>query len=336
VAERLTVPAMPAPAAGLWFAIGRLVSRRLLTGLATLAALSALVFAATQALPGDAATQVLGPHASVVQVADMRQRLGLDRPVAVQYLAWISGLARGDFGQSLANGAPVREMLAPRIQATSVLVLVAACVAIPFALVMGVWTATRRDRAVDLAASFATLALAAVPEFVVGIVLVILFATGPLQWLPPVSLIDPSVPLLDQADAIALPSLTLILASTPYVLRMMRASMIEVLDSDYIAMARLNGIPELRIVLRHALRNAIGPAIQVIALTLIYLAGGVVVVESVFNYPGIGTALVDAVRYRDLPVVQFLSLVIASVYVVCNLAADIAVILVTPRLRTTL
>ena len=327
---------MPTPRAGLWLAIGLLISRRLLTGTVTLAALSVLVFAATQALPGDAATQVLGPHASVAQVAEMRVRLGLDRSVAIQYLAWISGLARGDFGQSLANGTPVREMLAPRIWATSVLVLVAACVAIPFALAMGVWTATHRDRAFDLTASTVTLTLAAVPEFVVGITLVILLATGPLQWLPPVSLIDPAVPLLNQADAIVLPSLTLILASTPYVLRMMRASMVEVLDSDYIAMARLNGIPERRIVLRHALRNAIGPAIQVIALTLIYLAGGVVVVESVFNYPGIGTALVDAVRYRDLPVVQFLSLVIASVYVVCNLAADIAVILVTPRLRTTL
>jgi peptide/nickel transport system permease protein len=133
-----------------------------------------------------------------------------------------------------------------------------------------------------------------------------------------------------------LPTLTLVVASTPYLARMMRASMIEVLDSDYIVMARLNGIAERHVVLHHALPNAIGPAIQVIALTLIYLAGGVVVVEAVFNYPGIGTALVDAVRYRDLPVVQLLSLAIAAVYVVCNLLADLAVILVTPRLRTAL
>ena len=314
----------------------RLIAWRIAVGLLTLLALSALVFAATQALPGDAATQVLGPHASAAQVADLRNRLGLDRPVPAQYAAWISGVAHGDLGRSLANGDPVREVLAPRIWATAVLVLLAAGLAIPLALALGVWTATHRDGALDLAVATATLALAAVPEFVVGILLVVLLATGPLQLLPPVSLIDPDLPLLGQWDALVLPTLTLVAASTPYVLRMMRASMVEVLDSDYIVMARLNGVPERRIVLRHALRNAVGPAIQVVALTLTYLAGGVVVVEAVFNYPGIGTALVEAVRYRDLPVVQVLSLAIGSVYVVCNLAADLAVVLVTPRLRTAL
>jgi peptide/nickel transport system permease protein len=316
--------------------IARLAARRVLVGLLTLLALSILVFAATQALPGDAAVQVLGPHASAAQVGAMRARLGLDQPVSAQYLAWIAGLARGDLGRSLANGDPVSAVLAPRVWATAVLVVLAAGLSIPLALALGVWTATHRNRWLDHAASAATLALAAVPEFVVGIALVVLLATGFVQLLPPVSLIDPNEPLLNQLDALALPTLTLVVASTPYVLRMVRSSMVEVLDSDYVAMARLNGIPERRVVLRHALRNAIGPAIQVVALTLTYLAGGVVVVEAVFNYPGVGTALVEAVRYRDLPVVQILALAIGSVYVICNLAADLAVTLVTPRLRTAL
>ncbi len=315
---------------------GRLIALRLAVGVATLLALSALVFAATQALPGDAATQVLGPHASASQVAAMRARLGLDRPLATQYADWVFGIVHGRLGTSLADGEPVSRLLAPRIAATGMVVLGAASLAIPLALLFGVWSAVRRDRAVDLIGSAITLAAASLPEFVVGIGLIVLLATGPLRIFPAVSLLDPARALWRQMPSIALPVLTLVVASIPYVLRMVRGSMIEVLDSDYVTMARLNGIPERRVVLHHALPNAIGPAVQVIALTLNYLAGGVVVVEAVFNYPGIGTALVQAVRYRDLPVVQFLVLAIGAFYVASNLVADLVAILITPRLRTAL
>jgi peptide/nickel transport system permease protein len=313
-----------------------LIGGRLAIGLLTLLALSVLVFAATQALPGDAAVQVLGPHASQTQILDMRQRLGLDRPIPVQYAHWISGVVRGDFGTSLANGTSVASLIAPRVYATALLVLISAGVAIPLALALGIWSAVRRDSLVDFTSSGILLVLASVPEFVVGIIIVALLATTVLRLFPPVSLIDVSMPIPGQLKYLVLPAATLVIASIPYVSRMMRASMIEVLDSQYIAMARLNGISERSVVLRHAFRNAIAPAIQVIALTLTYLAGGVVVVEAVFNYPGIGTALIDAVRYRDLPTVQFLTLLIGAVYVICNLMADVLGILLTPRLRTSL
>jgi peptide/nickel transport system permease protein len=314
----------------------KLVLRRLAIGFLTLIALSALVFAATQALPGDAAVQVLGPFATQAQIVEMRQRLGLDQPIYLQYLHWILGVLQGDFGTSLSSTDSVAHLLAPRIDATAVLVVMAATVAIPLALLLGIWAAVRRDRAADIVSSGSLLVMASLPEFVIGIGLVALLATTVLQLLPPVSLIDPSLPLLSQLQFAILPAITLVCASIPYVARMMRTSMIEVLDSSYIQMARLNGIPERRVVLVHAFRNAIAPAVQVIALTLTYLAGGVVVVEAVFNYPGIGTALIDAVRYRDLPVVQFLALLIGAIYVVCNLTADLVGILVTPRLRTSL
>lgn len=315
---------------------GRLIAIRLGLGLATLFALSMLVFAATQALPGDAAVQVLGPHASASQMVAMRERLGLDRPLLTQYTGWVGGMLRGQLGTSLADGEPVARLLAPRIAATAMVVLLASGLAIPIALGLGVWSAMRRDSLVDVLGSGITLVAASLPEFVVGIGLIVLLATGVWHLLPPVSLIDPARSLWAQIPSIALPVLTLVVASIPYVLRMVRGSMVEVLDSDYVAMARLNGISERRVVLWHALPNAIAPTIQVIALTLNYLAGGVVVVEAVFNYPGVGTALVQAVRYRDLPVVQLLVLAIGAFYVVSNLLADLAAILITPRLRTAL
>jgi peptide/nickel transport system permease protein len=275
----------------------------------------------------------LGPHATAEQIVALRTNLGLDRPIAVQYVGWLMGILHGDFGNSLTGGESVSALLAPHIIATAALMLFSATIAIPVALLLGVWSAVKRDRAFDHACSGILLVCASLPEFVIGIGLVALLATTWLRLFPPVSLLSPDDPILDQLRYLALPVATLVITSTPYVARMMRASMIEVLDSQYIAMARLNGIDERRIVFDYALRNAIPASIQVIALTLTYLAGGIVVVEAVFDYPGIGTAFIDAVRYRDLPTVQCLSLAIGSVYVLTNLLADIAVILCTPKLR---
>jgi peptide/nickel transport system permease protein len=209
-------------------------------------------------------------------------------------------------------------------------------VSIPLSVAIGCWAALKREKIFDSVSSILLLALAALPEFVVAVVLVILFATIVFHVLPAVSTIPPGSEPWDNIPALVLPCLTLVIAVAPYVARIMRASMIEVLESDYVEMARLKGLPERTVLLRHALPNALGPVFQVIALNLAYLAGGIVVVEYVFNYAGIGSALQDAVVNHDLPVVQALAMLIAALYVALNLIADVATIMVTPRLRTRL
>jgi peptide/nickel transport system permease protein len=214
------------------------------------------------------------------------------------------------------------------------LVLVASLVALPLSLLIGVWTAMRRDRPVDHITSTVTLVLAALPEFVIGIALVLLFATSVSHVLPAVSILPPGTHAWEDPKVVVLPAATLVLAVTPYISRIMRGSMVEVLESEYVTMARLKGLPERTVIWRHAVPNAIVPAIQVTALQLAWMAGGVVVVEFVFQYPGIGAALVDAVALRDMPVVQTVTMLAAGIYVGLNLLADIATILVTPKLRT--
>jgi peptide/nickel transport system permease protein len=228
----------------------------------------------------------------------------------------------------------VSTLLSGRIGNSAFLVLVAALVAVPLSIALGVWMAMKRDRAADHVGSTVSLVLAALPEFVIGIGLVLLFATSVFHLLPAVSLIPPGDHAWQHINVVILPAATLVLAVTPYISRIMRGSMIEVLESDYVTMARLKGLSERTVIWRHAVPNAIVPAIQVSALQLAWMAGGVVVVEFVFSYPGVGASLVDAVGNRDVPVVQALTLIIAAVYVVLNLGADVATILVTPRLRT--
>jgi peptide/nickel transport system permease protein len=294
------------------------------------------VFAATQALPGDPARAILGRTATPASLKALREQLHLDRPVVSQYISWVTGLLRGDLGTSLAAQVPVSQLLSGRLLNSAFLVLCAGLLSIPLSIAIGSYAALRRDRTFDVSTSAVTLLFAALPEFVVGISLVVLFATTVFHVLPAISLIPPGGKPWDQPKALILPTLTLIIAVTPYVARIMRASMIEVLESDYVEMARLKGLPERIVIRRHALPNALGPTFQVIAINLAYLAGGVIVVEYIFTYAGIGGALRDAVSNRDLPVVQFLAMLIAAIYVVLNLLADIATILVTPRLRTRL
>jgi peptide/nickel transport system permease protein len=310
--------------------------RRLFLGVVTLFVASLVIFAATQALPGDAARSILGRTATPASLKALREQLHLNRPVVSQYLTWIGGLFRGDLGTSLAAQEPVSTLLGGRLVNTGFLVLCAGLISIPLSILIGSYAALRRDRAFDVATSIVTLLFAALPEFVVGVTLVVLFATTVTHVLPAISLIAPGTKPWSQPRALILPTLTLVLAVTPYVARIMRASMIEVLESDYVEMARLKGLPERLVIRRHALPNALGPTFQVIAINLAYLAGGVIVVEYIFNYAGIGGALRDAVASRDLPVVQTLAMLIAAIYVGLNLLADIATILVTPRLRTKL
>jgi peptide/nickel transport system permease protein len=211
--------------------------------------------------------------------------------------------------------------------------LVAAAVSTPLAMALGTWSALRRDKAFDHATSLVTLVLAALPEFVVGVTLVIIFATGLMHVLPAVYVTD-GAPVWSDPQQLVLPALTLVLAVGPYIVRMMRATMAEALESEYVQQARLKGLPERTVLFRHALPNAIGPVVQVIALQLAWLAGGVVVVEFLFRYPGIGYALVDAVSNRDIPVVQALTLLIAALYIVVNLLADLVSLIANPRVRT--
>jgi peptide/nickel transport system permease protein len=315
--------------------IARFMLRRTALSLVTLFLVSIIIFGATQVLPGDAARAILGHEATPAGLAELRQKLHLYGSPIQQYARWIDGVAHLNLGESLVEQRPVTAVISSRIGNSAVLFLFAA-LSIPFWVAIGCVLALRRDGPVDIGASVAVLGLAALPEFVLAIMLVLLFGTTVFHVFPAVSLIDPTHSIWGQLHKTVLLAITLMLAIAPHIIRIMRAAMIDVLDSDYVEMARLKGVPERAVIVRHAVPNAIAPAIQIIALSLAWVAGGVVVVEYVFGYAGIGSGLVDAVSGRDVPVVQALTLLIAGLYIVLNLAADIATILVSPRVRTSL
>jgi peptide/nickel transport system permease protein len=296
--------------------MSRFLLRRVLLGLLILVLVSIVVFAATQALPGNAARAILGRNATPDRLAALTRQQHLNQSPVSQYLHWLAGVITGDFGKSAATEQPVSQLLSARILNSAFLVLVAAIVALPLSIGLGVWMAVKRDKPTDHILSTGTLVLAALPDFVIGIALTLLLATKfVFQAFPGVSL-------------------TLIIAVTPYISRIMRASMIEVLHSDYVTMARLKGLSNRTVIWRHAVPNAIVPAIQVSALQLAYMAGGIVVIEYVFSYNGIGQQLVTAVTNRDIPTVQAVVMILGAVYVFVNVVADLLTIVVTPRLRT--
>jgi peptide/nickel transport system permease protein len=313
----------------------KLILIRIGLGVLTLFLVSLVVFAATQALPGDTAKAILGKEAAEKgRYEALRKQLGLDRPMSVQYLGWLGGVVTGNLGDSLVQDEPVTQLIGRRVANTFTLVIFAALLSVPVSLLLGSLTALRRDSKFDVTVTIGSLSLAALPEFVIGIALLLLLATQVFKLFPAVSTIDPGAPISAQLDKFVLPALTLTLAVAPYITRILRASTIEVLESEYVMMARLKGLPERLVLNRHALPNALAPALQVTALNLAWLAGGVVVVETVFNFNGIGSLLVDSVKNRDMPMVQAICLIIATVYVLANLTADILTILVSPRLRT--
>jgi peptide/nickel transport system permease protein len=313
------------------------VLRRVLLGLVTLFLVSLIVFAATQALPSDPARAFLGRTATPDSLKHLREQLHLNQSAAGQYWHWLRGIFTGDLGHSLTGAQqPVSDLIGRRIENSAFLMLLAGVISVPISIALGAVAARRRDGPFDHATSILLLALAALPEFVVAIGLVVLFGTNVFHFLPAVSLIPPGEAPWQHLKELVLPTAALVLAVSPYIARIMRASMVEVLESDYVEMARLKGLPEQAVLWRHALPNGIAPAIQVIALNLAYLAGGIVVVEFVFAYPGVGGGFVEAVSNRDFPTVQALALMIAAVYVVLNVIADVATILVSPRLRTSI
>lgn len=318
-----------AAAWGLWFA------RRLGLAALTLWLVSVLVFLATAAL-GDPVRAILGRdyESNPGRVAQLEEQLNADAGLVTRYLDWLGGLLTGDAGTSLANQQPVWGQISANVVNTLVLVLLAAAVMIPLAFGIAMISAHYRRRRPDTVIQTVLLALAGVPEFVTGILLVALFSTSVLNIFPAVTIASSGGRPWDSPEGMVLPVATLVLAVTPYVSRIVRATLLEVLDSDYVELARLKGIPESVVMRRHALLNAIVPGIQVIALQLAWLAGGVVLVETLFSYPGVGRQLVDSVRNHDVPMVQALSMIIAGVYIVVNLVADVLSILLTPRART--
>lgn len=312
----------------------KLIARRLLLAVGVVWLVATVVFLATQALPGDAARAILGREAATDALEVLQKQLGTDQPIPQQYVDWLGRMVRFDLGTSLANGMPVGEFIAPLIRNSLVLVVIAATASTLVALVFGIWTAARRDSALDHTTTVVTLIIAAVPEFVVGIALVWWFAVGAFQWLPAVFSGDPGQPAWTNPLELVLPAATLVIAVAPYLTRMLRATMLEALETEYVQHARLKGLPERVVLLRHAMPNALGPVIQVLALQFAWLAGGVVIVEYLFAYPGIGTAVISAVQSRDIPVAQALTVFLAVFYVFVNLVADVLTLILNPRART--
>ena len=323
--------APPAPGAGRtrWLRVGRTLG----IGVLTMFLVSVLVFFATQALPGDIAQIILGRDATPESLATLRAQLGLDRPVIEQYFTWIAGVLRGDFGVSLSSGQPVTTYLGGRILNSATLVVFTMVISLPLSIVAGVFAARHKDGWFDKALLAGSSLVNSLPMFVLGTLLVVLLGTTVFPILPPVSIIPPGdLPWWHPAELV-LPVTTLVLLATTYLARLVRSTVIDVLDSEYIQMATLKGLKENRIVYRHALVNAIGPTLQAAAMTTAVTLGGVVVIEFVFAYPGIGTALTDAISKRDIPVIQAVVLLIAVVFYLCNLLADVIQSTLGPRSR---
>jgi len=297
-----------------------------------------LVFVGTEVLPGDAAGAVLGRNATEEQLDELRAQMGLDRPAAERYLDWLGGLVTGDLGNSAAGYAegsvrPIWTEISGEIANSLVLALLAALVMVPVSLAFGVLAAVRAGRPADHAVSAGSLAIISLPEFIIGSLLILLFFSW-LGLLSPVSLIPPGDSPLSYPRELVLPILTLLGASLAASIRMVRAGMIEALRSEYVQMARLSGIRERKVLRRYALRNALAPSVQVFAQNIQYLVGGIIVVEYLFAYPGLGKELVDAVAIRDVREVQSVAILIATVYITLNIVADLLTVLLVPKLRT--
>ena len=282
-------------------------------------------------LPGDLAQEILGQGATPEGLRVLRLQLGLDTPPHIRYLDWLGGMVTGDMGLSLANKRPISELIGPRLSNTLFLGGFAALIAIPVALILGILAALYRNSLYDRGVNLFTLTSISFPEFFVAYILILFFAIK-LGWFPGISNISTELSFTDKLYRTLLPAASLTLVVVAHMMRMTRTSIINLLSSPYIEMAQLKGIKPLRIITRHALPNALAPIVNVIAINLAYLVVGVVIVEVVFVYPGLGQLLVDSVSKRDVPVVQACSMIFASVYILLNLSADIISIVTNPRL----
>ena len=312
--------------------LGILIAKRLAFGVVTLFVISVLIALGVEFLPGDLAEALLGQMATPETVAAIRRDLGLDQPLYVRYFDWVFNILQGDMGTSLANKREVTTVIGKRLANTFFLATAAAIVAVPLAVILGILAALYRETLFDKVISMSTLTTVSFPEFFVAYILIVLLS---VQWnvFPSMSSLKPDMGLGERLYAVALPVLTLILVYVAQIMRMTRAAIINVLNSPYIETAQLKGITPARVIVYHAFPNALSPIINVIVLNLAGLIVGVVVVEVVFVYPGLGQLMVDAVSKRDLPVVQASALIFAGTYVVLNLTADILAIIANPRLR---
>ena len=311
----------------------RLIVRRLLQAVLTLLLVSAGVFFITNLLPGDAAQTALGQAATPETVAALRLQYGLDLPAPLRYAHWLGNLLSGNPGMSLVNNVPVAQMIGGRLPASLMLAAVTALVSVPLALFLGIFSAMYRGSFFDRAVNVSAVSMVSVPEFLVATVAVMIFAVK-LRWLSALSHANDAATLGAFIKAYAMPVLTLCCVIVAQMTRMTRAAVIDQLRSSYAEMALLKGVKRTRIVLRHALPNAIGPIANAVALSLSYLLGGVLIVESIFNYPGIATLMIDAVTTRDMPLVQACSMIFCTGYLLLVLTADVLAIVSNPRLKT--
>lgn len=309
-----------------------LVAKRLALGVVLLLAVSVLIFAGTQILPGDVAQAILGQSATPEALARLREELGLNDPAYIRYFRWLGGVLTGDLGTAMSSGQDIATSIKERLGNTLFLAFWSAIVAVPLAILLGLIAVRYRNGFVDKLISGLALAATSFPEFFIGYLLVYFFAVK-WQIFPAISTVYDGMPLLDRLQAIVLPATALTLVVLAHMMRMTRAAILNVMQSAYIETAELKGLRALDIIRKHAFPNAIAPVVNVVMLNLAYLVVGVVVVEVIFVYPGMGQYLVDHVTKRDVPVVQAVGLIFAAIYIILNIIADIAAIVANPRLR---
>lgn len=309
-----------------------LIARRLVVMLTTLLIVSFIVFSATSLLPGDTATILLGQSATPEAVAGLRTAMHLDDPALLRFVRWLFGLLHGELGTSYANNMAIADLIGPRFINSMKLAGITTVIAVPLALTLGISSAMLRGTLYDRAVTILTIGVISVPEFMIATLAVLLFAVY-LKWLPALSLVNEIHSVFDVLRIYAMPVITLTFVVSAQMIRMSRAAVIETLDTPYVEMALLKGAPRMRIVLRHALPNALGPIVNAVALSLSYLVGGVIIVETIFNYPGIAKLMVDGVATRDLPLIQSCAMIFCVGYLLLITTADIIAIMSNPRLR---
>lgn len=310
----------------------RLLAKRLASSLLTLVLVSAVIFTISGLLPGDAAQETLGQSATPEQVAALRHEMGLDRPALTRYLEWLGGIVQGNPGQSLVANMPVREVISERLPNSLMLAGFTALVSVPLALAIGIASAISRGGRLDRALNVLTLSAVAVPEFLVATVGVLIFSVK-LLWLPSIALVSDEASLWDTLRSCALPVFSLTVVVVAQMARMTRAAVADQLDRPYVEMARLKGLAFRRVVLVHVMPNAIGPIVNAVALSLSYLMGGAIIVETIFNFPGLASLMVNAVTSRDMPLLQACAMIFCGIYLALVLVADVVAILANPRLR---
>ncbi len=308
-----------------------MVAQRLALGFLVLFVVSLIIFLGVEFLPGDLAEAILGQAATEETLAAFRKELRLDLPMHTRYLEWLFNIVQGDFGKSLANGREISELIGSRLGNTLFLALFAAIISVPLSLFLGILAAMYRNSFYDRAVNIVTLSSISFPEFFIAYILIYVFSIN-LEWLPSLANVSSDTPLGERLFVSLMPAVTLTLVVVAHMMRMTRAAIINLLASPYIEMANLKGLSRARVILRHALPNALAPIINVIVINLAYLIVGVVIVEVVFVYPGLGQLIVDSVQKRDIPVVQACSLIFAATYILLNLTADILSIVSNPRL----